>query len=68
MQWGFQKRFSWGKTCVFLGLRTEAEENPRDLLSPSCCGGTSTKRILEAAMQSLDCTVHLRMISGGLMV
>jgi hypothetical protein len=44
-------------------LGTESEEDTRDLLCPSSCG---KKLILEAAMQSFDCTVRLRMVSGGL--
>jgi hypothetical protein len=43
----------------------EAKENLRDLLTPSCRGDVSMKRILEAAMQSLDHSVHLQMISSG---
>jgi hypothetical protein len=37
-----------------------------DLLGPSSQGGEDTKRTLEAAMQSFDRVVHLRMVSGGL--
>jgi hypothetical protein len=44
----------------------ESEEDPRDLLGSSCCSSVGRKRILEAAMQSFDYAVRLRMVSPGL--